>query len=64
MCVASLIQYMCTTGVSLLIFYGLSKSTDMLGCIATNNRCSKCKHIPGKMPYFRKIYICNLRKNG
>ena len=30
MCVAGLIYCICTTGVSQLMFYGLSKSTDML----------------------------------
>ena len=42
-CVAGLICCRCTTGVFLLIFHGVSKSADALGCIFTNNRCSKCK---------------------
>ena len=63
MCVAGLIYCMCSTGVSWLTFYGLSKSSNMLDCIATNNHCSKREHIPEKMAYFQKTYICKLCKN-
>ena len=62
-CVAGLIYCICTTGVSLLMFYGLPNSTDVLDCVFANNRCSKCKYIPGKMPYFRKTEIRKIRKN-
>ena len=55
-----LIYCMCTAA-GVLIFYGFSKSNNMLNFVFTNNLCSKRKYIPEKMPYFRKTEICKLR---